>query len=310
MAQYGTGPAFTGAYLNFFCEAMHTNLVERLGPAERMWLDYALSSVKRGRDLVGAISATRKFRNARFLDVGCGFGGVLVAAAEQGAAATGIEIDPQRLEFTRANLRDFQLDRRVAAMLANATGPELPHDLGQFDIITCNDVAEHVDDIHALFANLSALLKPGGMVYLEVPNRNAVDFVAADGHFSLFGITLLNHKEARAYHHQVFNVPHYDVGEYYSLDEYLRLLEAHGMSPQLVGSLYHPARPLAELDNELAKLDAAAARFQLEGPVHSLVMERYTHYREQMEQDRRQLDAGRFGQLYQRSFWTFAAGKR
>jgi 2-polyprenyl-3-methyl-5-hydroxy-6-metoxy-1,4-benzoquinol methylase len=308
-AQYDTGPAFTGAYLDYFRHTMKTLDTDRLGPAPMMWLEYALSCVKRGRDLVRAIDAIHPLQGARFLDVGCGFGGVLVAASERGAHPTGIEIDTRRLGFTRDNLRDFGLEWHIAALDFSATDPGLTRAIGYFDVITCNDVAEHVDDVHALAANLGALLNPGGMAYLEIPNRDAVDFVAADGHFSLFGITLLQHEQARAYHRQAFQTPVYDVGEYYSLEEYGRIFASHGLRARLIPSLYHPARPMDGLDEELRHLDEAAACFALTGVLRDLVLEKYARYRERLAADRESLPADDFRERYLRSFWTFIAEK-
>ena len=40
-----------------------------------------------------------------------------------------------------------------------------------FDIVTCNNVIEQVQDPHALLNNISAMLRDHGIVYFEIPNR-------------------------------------------------------------------------------------------------------------------------------------------
>ena len=56
-------------------------------PTVQMWLDFTLSSVERGRAAVAAMGGTAAFSGRRVLDVGCAYGGFLVAAAEAGAGA-------------------------------------------------------------------------------------------------------------------------------------------------------------------------------------------------------------------------------
>ena len=49
----------------------------------------------------------------RFLDVGCGFGGLLVIHAAAGFDVIGIEIDAERVSLSAANLLDHGLTDRV-----------------------------------------------------------------------------------------------------------------------------------------------------------------------------------------------------
>jgi hypothetical protein len=71
------------------------------------------------------------------------------------------------------------------------------------------------------------LLNPGGILLLEIPNKYSFNFVAKDGHFGLFGITLLDRPDAIEYHRTFFDFE-YDVGDYYILNFYQREFEARG----------------------------------------------------------------------------------
>ena len=298
--RYGIGERYTRAYLKYFQAAHAVKLVspadvERLPETRRMWFDYALSTNWRGEAVVAEVQKHRNFDGARYLDIGCGFGGFLVAGSRAGATCVGIEIDTERIRFARENLADFDIPAPVHEM--DALDPSVEDRVGKFDIITCNDVAEHVDSASRLFANIRRLLRPAGIAYLEIPNRYSVDFVASDGHFGLFGITLLDRKDAIAYHAERFQYPD-DIGDYWSLEEYLAFLDEAGLRATLIPSLHHPTRPIAELNDRLDFLDAASNP----DPV---ITPHYQHYRARLEADRTELDEESFRNRYMRNFWTF-----
>lgn len=300
--QFRTGNRFTSAYLDYFQSAQNLALqaiddLDRLSSTQRMWFDYALSTNVRGEDLVRYIAGYKDFRGARYLDIGCGFGGSLVAAGRTGAECVGIEIDPQRAEFSRLNLADFELPIQVAGLDSLTDG--LERQLGSFDIVTCNDVAEHVESAERLVRNIARLLKPGGLAYLEIPNGRCIEFVARDGHFGLFGITLLDREHARALHWDRFHYP-YDVGDYWTLEEYCEFFRRAGLTVRLVPSLYHGTRCMHELESQLRLLDQARAP-------HPAIDEAYESYRAQLEHDRHNLEETAFRNRYLRNFWTFLA---
>lgn len=59
------------------------------------------------------------FRAATLIDLGCGIGGDLMAAARVGITCAGVDLDPVRVEVARANLAALGLDGAV--MVADAT---------------------------------------------------------------------------------------------------------------------------------------------------------------------------------------------
>ena len=219
-----------------------------------MWFDYAMSTNQRGVALVREVARYRRVAGARYLDIGCGFGGCLVAAAQAGAAECvghGTGWSAGRI-CAKEHTRIFGLNASVFEL--DALKPDIAEHLGRFDVITCNDVAEHVESPEQLVANIRSLLSRGGVAYLEVPNGGSIEFVASDGHFGLFGITLLDREEAKKYHAEWFSFD-YDVGHYLSLERYVGLFEAAGLSVDLVESLHHPTRGIGELDAQLENLE-------------------------------------------------------
>ena len=233
---YGVGPSFAEAYIDYWfrsTDKRYADLAEILAsrPPKPMWFDFALSSNQRGEQIYQRIVSHFPNSRRRYLDVGCGFGGFLVAFSKYGFEVKGMEIDPIRIELAEANCRDHRLQDCVFE--ASILDDDLSDELGSFDVITCNDVIEHVADASRAIENMARLLNPGGVLFMEIPNKDSVHFVASDGHFELFGITLLDRQDAVAYHQSRFN-DEYDVGEYFPLKSYWSSLRAVGCEPGLL----------------------------------------------------------------------------
>jgi 2-polyprenyl-3-methyl-5-hydroxy-6-metoxy-1,4-benzoquinol methylase len=265
-----------------------------------------MNEVKRYTDL----------RDGRYLDIGCGFGGCLVAAARSGMTGTGLEVDTDRIDFAKRNILDHRLEEKARVLHLDVLEPGVKEQIGQFDLISCNDVAEHVLDVQQLFRNLGTLLRPGGLAYVEIPNRYCIGSVASDGHFGLFGITLLERPEAMQYHWQVYRYT-YDVGHYLTCPEYLDLFAQNGLSAQLVNSLYHATQELGTYSDAVRQLERRAEEFRvsqnIDAETRTRVMDAYAAYLEKLRSDyltaSRQPAAQQIGfrNTYLRPFWTFVA---
>jgi len=106
----------------------------------------------------------------RLLDVGVGTGLLVHLARQAGWDATGVDICAEAAE--RAG-REFGV--------AVAVGDFLAVDLrGGYDAITMADVVEHSRDPRAFLARAHALLAPGGVLYVGVPNHRSLVYLAGD----------------------------------------------------------------------------------------------------------------------------------
>ena len=203
----------------------------KLPPPWSVWFDYWMNTNRRAEQSWQEIEPLLPKGARRYLDIGCGVGGSLLAAHRRGLEVAGIEIDPARIELGEANCLDAGLQGVIQT--ADILDKELADRLGRFDVITLMSVIEHVLDVPRTLENVARLLNPGGILFMEIPNRESMSFVGADPHFSLFGITLLERDEAIAYQHTFFETE-YDVGDYFPLDFYQEHLEKAGCETRLM----------------------------------------------------------------------------
>lgn len=101
---------------------------------------------------------------ARLLDVGCGNGDFLDLARHAGWEVVGIEPDPRAAAAAAK--------RGINVVQGDVSA--LDSEDGSFDAITISHVIEHVHDPHVLLRACYRLLKPGGWIWLETPNLDAL----------------------------------------------------------------------------------------------------------------------------------------
>ena len=100
------------------------------------------------------------------LDVGCGAGLLAEPLARLGAGVTAIDAAPELIEVARAHAERQGLDIDYRAVAVETVE-------GEFDLVTCLEVIEHVADPQAFLHALAKRLAPGGLMILSTPNRTA-----------------------------------------------------------------------------------------------------------------------------------------
>ncbi len=113
------------------------------------------------------------FNDKRVVDIGCGGGILAEAMAQRGARVTGIDMAEQSLKVARLHLHESQLDIDYQLSTAEAFAED---NAGQFDIVTCLEMLEHVPHPEAIIDAAARLLKPGGRLFLSTLNRNPKSF--------------------------------------------------------------------------------------------------------------------------------------
>jgi 2-polyprenyl-6-hydroxyphenyl methylase / 3-demethylubiquinone-9 3-methyltransferase len=122
------------------------------------------------------IDSIASLKGKRVVDVGCG-GGILVEAmALKGANVTGIDLADKSLRVAQMHL----LESGVTATYEKiATEDYAAQHAGQFDVVTCMEMLEHVPDPEAIIQACARLLKPGGFAFFSTLNRNPKSFLFA-----------------------------------------------------------------------------------------------------------------------------------
>lgn len=170
----------------------------REGPNAEKWSNYAWNEIRRGREIVRTIRRLTPLRGKRVLDVGSGYGGMLISMAEQGAEAMGVEIDPERARTAKTRFDQLGLSIPIheADICQDGTLDLLG---GAFDVVVCQDVLEHVLEPAKVISALCGLLRPGGVVYVQVPNKYGADQLMSDHHYGLVGLTALARAQSIEY---------------------------------------------------------------------------------------------------------------
>ena len=101
-------------------------------------------------------------KRGQLLDVGCATGTLLELARLRGWDVHGVDVS----EYATSIARDYYRLDVVTGELADAGYGD-----GQFDVVVMDDLIEHVADPAALVREGRRILKPGGLLTLNTPNR-------------------------------------------------------------------------------------------------------------------------------------------
>lgn len=102
-------------------------------------------------------------------DIGCGGGLVSEGLAQLGAQVTGIDMGEVPINVAKLHLHESKLDIQYKQTTAEELASE---QAGQYDIVTCLEMLEHVPEPASVIAACAKLVKPGGTVYFSTINRN------------------------------------------------------------------------------------------------------------------------------------------
>jgi len=106
-------------------------------------------------------------KNLRVLDVGSGNGGVSIAFAEAGAEVSGVDIEEDLVAIAVRHAAAYG----VSPSFFFYDGSALPFSDRYFDAALSISVFEHVRDPREYLSEIWRVLKPGGVLYLALPNR-------------------------------------------------------------------------------------------------------------------------------------------
>lgn len=153
--------------------------LDKFGALAQRWWDpqgpqKALHALNPAR--LGYVAQRTTLQGARVLDVGCGAGLLSEAMAGEGAQVTALDLAPELVKVARLHGLEtgVKVDYRLQSV--ESLAEEMP---GQFDAITCMEMLEHVPDPGSIIRACTALLRPGGRLFLSTLNRTPAAFALA-----------------------------------------------------------------------------------------------------------------------------------
>ena len=113
---------------------------------------------------------------ARVLDVGCGGGILSERLASEGADVKGIDLSEKALAVARLHLLESGLNVDYEQVSAEDYAARHP---GEFDVVTCLELLEHVPDPGSTVRACATLARPGGALFFSTINRNPKSWLFA-----------------------------------------------------------------------------------------------------------------------------------
>lgn len=168
----------------------------------------------------------------RVLDVGCGGGILAEAMAAVGAQVSGIDLSEKALKVAQLHL--YESGCQVDYQLSSAEAYADAH-AGEFDIVTCMEMLEHVPDPASVVAACARLVRPGGWVFFSTLNRNPKSYL-----FAIIGAEYILRLLPRGTH---------DYAKFIQPAELARMARKAGLDTQeLIGMTYNPLTRVYKLE--------------------------------------------------------------
>ncbi len=112
----------------------------------------------------------------RALDVGCGGGILSESMAQKGARVMGIDMGEAPLKVAELHCLESGIQVDYRRVPAESLADEQP---GEFDVVTCMEMLEHVPDPASVVHACTRLARPGGWVFFSTLNRNPKSYLFA-----------------------------------------------------------------------------------------------------------------------------------
>ncbi len=120
--------------------------------------------------IIGDLETYHSLQGARVLSSGCGSAGDLFVCLEKGASEVcGIEVVPDLVPLARKRFEGTPYEKSAKIVLHD--GGALPYPDGSFDVVISMHVIEHTQSPGEYLLELFRVTKPGGILFLDVPNR-------------------------------------------------------------------------------------------------------------------------------------------
>lgn len=119
------------------------------------------------------------FKDKKVLVVGAGTGLAMFKLIDQEAKVTVIEPDEKAVEILHLKAK---LNKYPEKMIKKAVAENLPFKTGEFDLVYCWQVIEHVQDVEQSIKEMARVVKKNGFIFLGCPDYRQI----IEPHYKLF----------------------------------------------------------------------------------------------------------------------------
>ena len=120
------------------------------------------------------IKSHTSLANQKILDVGCGGGILTESLAINGGVVTGIDLAPQSINVAKMHLFESNLKIDYQCIDIVEFANQNPQ---SYDVITCMELLEHVDNPEYIISNCVKLLKPNGIIFLSTLDKTLKSYL-------------------------------------------------------------------------------------------------------------------------------------
>ncbi|MDO9238025.1 MAG: bifunctional 2-polyprenyl-6-hydroxyphenol methylase/3-demethylubiquinol 3-O-methyltransferase UbiG [Aquabacterium sp.] len=116
-------------------------------------------------------------KGKQVVDVGCGGGILAESMARRGAHVLGVDLADKPLKVAQLHAMEAGVaNLEYRSIAAEALADE---QAGQFDVVTCMEMLEHVPDPASVVRACAKMAKPGGWLFFSTINRNPKAYLFA-----------------------------------------------------------------------------------------------------------------------------------
>lgn len=150
--------------------------LHHINPLRLNWIEENVKRGYQGNDTNK--TAEIGLSDKKVLDVGCGGGILAESMARRGADVTGIDLGTENLKAASLHAEQSNLEDTLRYQHIPVEKLAETH-AGQFDVVTCMEMLEHVPDPSSIVKACFDLLAPGGVCVLSTINRSPKSYLFA-----------------------------------------------------------------------------------------------------------------------------------